>query len=60
MVSDAYQEDLNEDNPLGMKGELAKSFASVVKLLWSNEATVVAPRGLKWTIAQHAPQFERC
>jgi len=58
MVSDKYKEDLNVDNPLGMKGQLVEAFASVVKLLWSNAGTSVAPRGLKWTISQHAPQFE--
>ncbi len=30
----AYKEDLNRDNPLGNKGELAEAFGSLLKLLW--------------------------
>ena len=33
-LSGAYKEDLNRDNPLGNKGELAEAFGSLLKLLW--------------------------
>ena len=42
-LSDVYQADINTDNPLGKKGELAEAFAGVMKLLWqvSNQVTRV-------------------
>ena len=33
-LSGAYKEDLNPDNPLGNKGELAEAFGNLMKLLW--------------------------
>ena len=30
-----YVEDINEDNPLGMKGEIARAFGQLIKDLWS-------------------------
>ena len=33
-LSGAYREDLNRENPLGNKGELAEAFGSLLKLLW--------------------------
>lgn len=44
-LSGAYKRDLNPDNPLGNKGELAEAFGNLLKLLWQ----VGAP-------ALHAPQ----
>ena len=33
-LSGAYKKDLNRDNPLGMKGELAEAFGTLMRLLW--------------------------
>ena len=33
-LSGDYKQDLNRDNPLGNKGELAKAFGLLLKLLW--------------------------
>jgi ubiquitin C-terminal hydrolase len=33
-LSGCYRQDLNPDNPLGNKGELAEAFGSLLKLLW--------------------------
>lgn len=33
-LTGAYKRDLNPDNPLGNKGELAEAFGSLMKLLW--------------------------
>ena len=33
-LSGAYKEDVNPDNPLGNKGELAEAFGNLMKLLW--------------------------
>ena len=57
-LSGKYKEEINETNPLGTGGKLAKEFAKLVDMFW-NEPTesVVTPRELKWVIAQHAPMF---
>ena len=33
-LSGAFRQDLNRENPLGNKGELAEAFGSLLKLLW--------------------------
>lgn len=46
-LKDKYQEELNEDNPLGMKGEIAKAYAELIKQLWSGKYSYVTPRPFK-------------
>eukprot|EP00092_Neocalanus_flemingeri_P109201 GFUD01140324.1.p1 GENE.GFUD01140324.1~~GFUD01140324.1.p1 ORF type:complete len:755 (+),score=238.16 GFUD01140324.1:195-2459(+) len=55
--NDNYIEDINEDNPLGMKGEIAKSFGQLVKDMWSGKFTYVVPRAFKMAVGRFAPQF---
>ena len=38
--------DLNRDNPLGAKGEVAEAFCGLLQLLWGKRASVVSPRRL--------------
>ncbi|OHT11697.1 Clan CA, family C19, ubiquitin hydrolase-like cysteine peptidase [Tritrichomonas foetus] len=52
-----WKADLNETNPIGMKGNLARAFADLVKNIWSGDSAVIAPHDLKMTIGQFAPQF---
>ena len=52
-----YKDDLNPDNPLGNKGELAESFAGLVTSLWSGDHSSVSPSSFKTTLARFAPQF---
>ena len=33
-LSGAYRQDINKDNPLGNRGELAEAFGMLLKLLW--------------------------
>ena len=33
-LSGAYKKDLNRDNPLGMQGEMAEAFGTLMQLLW--------------------------
>ena len=40
-------EDINEENPLGMKGEIARAFGELMKNLWSGCYTYVVPRNFK-------------
>lgn len=46
-LKDRYQDELNEDNPLGMKGEIAKAYAELIKQLWSSKYSYVTPRPFK-------------
>jgi len=57
LLQDKYKDEINETNPLGMKGELAEAYASLVKLLWSGNHSAVAPREFKGTLERFAPQF---
>lgn len=55
-LKDKYTEELNEDNPLGMKGEIARSYAELIKQLWSGKYSYVTPRPFKvnaWTNSSH-------
>ncbi|XP_057808071.1 ubiquitin carboxyl-terminal hydrolase 8 isoform X2 [Salvia miltiorrhiza] len=52
-----YKREINPDNPLGMKGEIASSFGDLMKKLWAPGATPLAPRTFKLKLAHFAPQF---
>ena len=47
MQSDKWKEDLNEDNPLGMNGEIATSYAELVHTIWSGRYSYTVPRNFK-------------
>ncbi|GLI62655.1 hypothetical protein VaNZ11_005328 [Volvox africanus] len=53
----AYLQDLNRTNPLGMKGELAEAFGSLMEQLWRGGLSAVTPRSFKAKIGRFAPQF---
>ena len=48
---------MNEDNPLGAGGSLARAYADFVRDVWSGKFSVVVPTALKRSIGTHAPQF---
>ncbi|XP_048594978.1 putative ubiquitin carboxyl-terminal hydrolase 11 isoform X1 [Brassica napus] len=52
-----YSGDINEDNPLGMRGELAVEFGELLRKLWSSGQNTVAPRSFKTKLGRFAPQF---
>ncbi|KAM3253741.1 hypothetical protein ACQJBY_047685 [Aegilops geniculata] len=52
-----YQKEINTQNPLGMKGELAYSFGDLVRKLWAIDGTSFSPRQFKAKLARFAPQF---
>ncbi|XP_051911274.1 ubiquitin carboxyl-terminal hydrolase 15-like isoform X2 [Hippocampus zosterae] len=56
-VKDKYTSELNEDNPLGMKGEIARAYAELIKQLWSCKYRYVTPRPFKTEVGRFAPQF---
>lgn len=57
MLSNKWKNDLNEKNPIGMKGLLAKTFAALAHEVWSGKYSAIAPRDLKHIIGRFAPQF---
>jgi ubiquitin carboxyl-terminal hydrolase 8 len=56
-LKNQHVSDLNRDNPLGMKGEIAYQYASLLKELWSRNGGSVVPRQFKKTLSKFAPQF---
>ena len=56
-ANDNYIEDVNEENPLGMKGEIARAFGEMVKNIWSGRYSYVVPRNFKMAVGRFAPQF---
>uniref|UniRef100_A0A8C5NY84 Ubiquitin carboxyl-terminal hydrolase 15 n=1 Tax=Jaculus jaculus TaxID=51337 RepID=A0A8C5NY84_JACJA len=49
--------ELNFDNPLGMRGEIAKSYAELIKQMWLGKFSYVTPRAFKTQVGRFAPQF---
>lgn len=56
-ANDNYVEDINDENPLGMKGEIARSFGELIKSMWSGKYSFVMPRNFKMAVGTFAPQF---
>ncbi|KAF9976634.1 CSN-associated deubiquitinating enzyme Ubp12 [Actinomortierella ambigua] len=56
-LANAWQDELNPDNPLGMEGEVAKAYANLIGKLWNGTARSFAPREFKSTIGRFAPTF---
>ncbi|KAK6482428.1 ubiquitin carboxyl-terminal hydrolase 15-like isoform X1 [Huso huso] len=56
-LNDKYQEELNMDNPLGMRGEIAKAYADLIKQIWSGKFNYITPRAFKTQVGRFAPQF---
>ncbi|XP_010613874.1 ubiquitin carboxyl-terminal hydrolase 4 isoform X2 [Fukomys damarensis] len=56
-LKDEYEAEINRDNPLGMKGEIAEAYAELIKQMWSGRDTQVAPRMFKTQVGRFAPQF---
>lgn len=47
MLSGQWQEELNTENPLGMRGEIANSFAELIREMWSGTRAYTVPRNFK-------------
>uniref|UniRef100_A0A8C5LTF2 Ubiquitin carboxyl-terminal hydrolase 32 n=1 Tax=Leptobrachium leishanense TaxID=445787 RepID=A0A8C5LTF2_9ANUR len=56
-ISGRHLYELNRQNPIGMKGHMAKCYGDLVQELWSGTQKNVAPLKLRWTIAKYAPRF---
>ncbi|XP_070558871.1 ubiquitin carboxyl-terminal hydrolase 15-like [Ptychodera flava] len=56
-LENMYQDELNYDNPLGMRGEIAKAYAELIKIMWSGNYSYTMPRQFKMQVGRFAPQF---
>ncbi|XP_053545389.1 ubiquitin carboxyl-terminal hydrolase 4 [Bombina bombina] len=56
-LMDEYEKEINRDNPLGMKGEIAEAYAELIRQIWSGSHNYVAPRMFKTQVGRFAPQF---
>ena len=56
-LSNGYVSDINKKNPLGFKGDLAQSFAGIIRKLWTPDQTSFSPRQLKNVIAGKSKHF---
>ncbi|PVH19015.1 hypothetical protein CXQ85_001309 [Candidozyma haemuli] len=55
---DLYQKELNTNNPLGYKGDVAVAFSSLLhKLYGSGSPSAVTPREFKYTVGRHSSIF---
>lgn len=52
-----YKNELNPENPLGMNGQVAEAFGTLIERLWSSSGGVVAPREFKQALSKFAPSF---
>ncbi|XP_023603516.1 ubiquitin carboxyl-terminal hydrolase 4 isoform X3 [Myotis lucifugus] len=57
-LKDEYEAEINRDNPLGMKGEIAEAYAELIKQMWSGRDAHVAPRMFK-VVAKEAWENHR-
>ena len=58
ILAGVYRDELNPDNPLGMHGQIAKTFGQTVESLWSSSgSSSFSPRFLKQQTGRFAPQF---
>lgn len=46
-LEDQYEAEINRENPLGMRGEIAEAYADLVKQMWLSRSSYVAPRTFK-------------
>lgn len=46
-LTDQYEAEINRENPLGMRGEIAEAYADLVKQMWLSRSSYVAPRTFK-------------
>ena len=54
-----FEDELNPDNPLGMKGAVAEAFGALLHRIWapSGSSSSYSPREFKQVLQKFAPQF---
>ncbi|KAF2674089.1 UCH-domain-containing protein [Microthyrium microscopicum] len=56
-ISNTWVHELNKDNPIGHKGQLAQSYAGLLHEIYDKTLTSMAPRSFKSTVGRFAPMF---
>ncbi|KAG0765019.1 hypothetical protein G6F33_006900 [Rhizopus arrhizus] len=56
-LADNYKNELNRDNPLGMKGQVAEAYGELIERLWGGHSHSFAPRDFKYTIGKFNSSF---
>ena len=51
MMSSRWEKELNKDNPLGMRGEVAISYNELIREIWSGQRSYTVPRNFKVSYA---------
>lgn len=57
ILSGKFVDDINTNNPLGMRGEIARTYAGLIKLMWAGTNNSFLPREFKCVVSRFAPQF---
>ena len=53
-----FKNEINENNPLGTKGKLARRYATLMRHLWIEPNSTFSPYGIKAAVARLNPIFE--
>ncbi|CAI8056970.1 Ubiquitin carboxyl-terminal hydrolase 4 [Geodia barretti] len=54
----AYKKHINKKNPLGMQGQVAETYGTLLDDMWSgNSCSTCSPRQFKTVVGRFAPQF---
>lgn len=56
-VQNRYIDELNRQNPMGCRGELAEEFAELIRAMSRKQYRHISPRLFKELLSGHAPQF---
>lgn len=56
-LNNQHLTELNMENPLGMRGEIAKAFGNLIHEMWSGKHQSTVPRAFKQQVSRFAPQF---
>jgi ubiquitin C-terminal hydrolase len=51
MLSDRWNVELNTENPLGMQGDIATTYANLIQTMWSGKHGCAVPRQFKVNIS---------
>lgn len=58
LIENQFESMINEDNPIGAKGDLIKSLAALVKEYWNSRDNYVTPYAFKRCVSKYMPAFE--
>jgi len=57
MLSPQWKQELNKDNPLGMHGDVATTYAELIRMMWSGKCSSTVPRHFKTAVGRFKPEF---